>query len=60
MAMVVGDRARFTVEIPWALWRAAKLKAIDDGCDLRDVVIAALERYLRREEAREACGTVRS
>lgn len=35
-----------TVELPGELWRAAKIKAMDDRVDLRTVLIRALERYL--------------
>ncbi len=49
MATRAGDQARFTIEIPWEVWRAAKVYAIDVGCDLRDVVIEALREKLRHE-----------
>jgi hypothetical protein len=44
-----------TVDLPEALWRAVKIRAMDERTDLRAVVIAALEAYLktrpkRREE----------
>lgn len=46
-----------TVDLPEALWRRAKIRAMDERADLRQVVIAALEAYLkakptRREEGR--------
>jgi len=37
-----------TVELPEALWQAAKRRAVDERSDLRRVIIAALERYLER------------
>jgi hypothetical protein len=37
-----------TVELPKALWQAAKIRAIHDDTDLKHVVIAALESYLKR------------
>jgi hypothetical protein len=37
---------RTTTEIPENLWRAAKIRAINDGTDLRSVIIAALEKHL--------------
>jgi hypothetical protein len=35
-----------TVELPQELWRASKIRAMDDQTDLRSVVIAALRAYL--------------
>jgi hypothetical protein len=35
-----------TVELPGELWRAAKIRAMDDRADLRTVLIRALEAYL--------------
>ena len=44
-----------TVDLPEPLWRQVKIRAMDERTDLRAVVIAALEAYLktrpkRREE----------
>ena len=36
-----------TVELPEALWRMAKMRAVDERTDLRSVVVAALEVYLK-------------
>jgi len=36
-----------TVDLPEGLWRAAKIRALDDGSDLRAIVITALEAYLK-------------
>lgn len=36
-----------TIEIPEDLWRAAKIRTIDEETDLRAVVIAALTLYLK-------------
>jgi hypothetical protein len=38
-----------TVDLPEPLWRATKIRALDERTDLRSVVIAALETYLRTE-----------
>ncbi len=35
-----------TVDLPVEVWRAAKIRAMDDQTDLRSVVIAALTKYL--------------
>ena len=43
-----------TVELPQQLWRAAKIRAMDDHTDLRSVVIAALRSYLQTpDDARD-------
>ena len=42
-----GDTVKTTVELPGELWRAAKIRAMDDRADLRTVLIRALEDYLR-------------
>ncbi len=38
---------RTTLVMPEELWRAAKLRALDEG-DLRTVLLRALEEYLAR------------
>lgn len=35
-----------TVELPGDLWRAAKIRAMDERADLRTILIRALEAYL--------------
>lgn len=47
-----GSAVKMTVEVPTALWRAAKIRAIDEQADLRSVVIAALESYLKARPSR--------
>ena len=42
-----GDTVKTTVELPGELWRAAKIRAMDERADLRTVLIRALEDYLR-------------
>jgi hypothetical protein len=36
-----------TVDLPADLWRAAKIRAMDDGTDLRSVIIEALAAHLK-------------
>jgi len=36
-----------TVELPEKLWRAAKIRAMDERTDFRSVLVAALEAYLK-------------
>lgn len=43
-----GDTVKTTVELPGELWRAAKIRAMDERTDLRTVLIRALEDYLRQ------------
>jgi hypothetical protein len=40
------------VDLPEPLWRAVKIRALDERMDLRSVVIAALEAYLHTEVPR--------
>ena len=41
-----SDTVKTTVELPGELWRAAKIRAMDERADLRNVLIRALEEYL--------------
>jgi hypothetical protein len=41
---------RTTVELPPDLWRAAKVRAMDERTDLRAIIIAGLKLYLGRKE----------
>jgi hypothetical protein len=45
-----SDTVKTTVELPGELWRAAKIRAMDERADLRTVLIRALEDYLRDTE----------
>ena len=45
-----SDTVKTTVELPGELWRAAKIRAMDERADLRTVLIRALESYLRGTE----------
>jgi hypothetical protein len=45
-----SDTVKTTVELPGELWRAAKIRAMDERADLRTVLIRALEDYLREEQ----------
>jgi hypothetical protein len=52
MARRVQERSirsvKTTVDLPEDLWRAAKIRAMDDHTDLRSVVIAALKAFLTK------------
>ena len=43
-----------TIDLPEALWREAKIRALDEGSDLRAVVIAALEGFLKTKPKERA------
>lgn len=34
--------------LPEALWKAAKHQALEEGCDLRDLIIRGLEAVVKR------------
>jgi hypothetical protein len=38
--------------LPESLWKAAKIRALEDGCDLRDVIIRGLEIVTKRRGGR--------
>ena len=46
-AASMSGNVKTTVDLPQELWRAAKIRAMDEHTDLRSVVIAALGAYLR-------------
>jgi hypothetical protein len=49
-----SDTVKTTVELPGELWRAAKIKAMDERSDLRSVLIRALQSYLKPEAPADA------
>ena len=49
-----AESVKTTVDLPQPLWRAAKIRAMDEQSDLRSVIIAALRKYLGiRDDAEE-------
>lgn len=40
------EKVKMTVEIPRSLWKRAKLRAVEEERDLRELVIEALLSYL--------------
>lgn len=50
------ELVKMTVAIPRPLWRAAKIRAVEEGRDLREVVIDSLERYLAAKRPRKGGG----
>lgn len=51
-----GRGVKTTIELPESIWRAAKIRALDDHSDLRRVVIAALLAYLERSSRESSHG----
>jgi hypothetical protein len=49
-----SDTVKTTVELPGDLWRAAKIRAMDERSDLRTVLIRALEQYLGQGSGNQA------
>jgi len=47
MAKPGAEVVKTSVWLPADLWKRAKVRAVDERVDLRDVIIAALEAYLR-------------
>lgn len=46
----IEEFVKTTIVLPKDLWKAAKIRAIDEG-DFRTVLIHALEAYLKRGRA---------
>lgn len=38
-----------SVDIPDDLWKAAKILAVEERKDLRDIIVEALKEYLRKK-----------
>ena len=45
-------RVKTTLYLPEDLWKAAKIKAIETNVDATDIVVGALEKYLKKGGAR--------
>jgi hypothetical protein len=41
------ETVKTTIDLPQDLWRAAKIRAMDERADLRVIVIRALAAYLK-------------
>jgi len=41
------EMQKTTLRLPRSIWRAAKIRAIDEGRDFQDVVADALKTYLK-------------
>jgi hypothetical protein len=45
-----AETIKCTVTLPVDLWRAARVRALDERRDFKDVVADALELYLKRSQ----------
>ncbi len=48
-----GEMIKTSVAIPKDIWRAAHIRALDEGRDFQDIVAAALAMYLKTPQKRE-------
>ena len=42
------DRVKTSISLPRELWRAAHIRALDEGTELQIIVARALEAYLKK------------
>ena len=47
---MVAGQVKTSVWLPEALWKRAKVRAVEERVDLRDVIIAALTAYLKAKK----------
>ena len=50
------ETMKTSIRLPRELWRAAHIRALDEGRDLQDVIAAALQAYLKMPLKRQAEG----
>ncbi len=53
LAMNRPGLMKTSVWLPESLWKRAKIRAVEERADLRDVIIAALELYLKAKKGAE-------
>jgi hypothetical protein len=51
------DLVQVTVRIPRSLWKRAKLRAVEEERDLREIVMESMERYLAEKKSKKGGGT---
>jgi hypothetical protein len=51
-----AETVRTTLDMPVALWKRAKVRAMDERRDLRDVLLAALRAYLASPHTKDEGG----
>ena len=47
MAKPIEKRIKTTLYLPDTLWKSTKIKAIELDCDATDIVVRALEKFLK-------------
>jgi hypothetical protein len=45
-----SEKVKITAKLPVSLWRAARVRALDERRDFQDVVIDTLELYLKHPQ----------
>ena len=50
------ETRKTSIRLPQELWRAAHIRALDEGRDLQDVMTSALQTYLKTPLKRAAEG----
>jgi len=48
-----SEMVKTSVALPRDLWKAAHVRALDEGRDLQNVIAAALELYLKTPKGKE-------
>ncbi len=48
-----ADMVKTSLALPRALWKAAHVRALDEGRDMQDVIASALELYLKAPKGKE-------
>jgi hypothetical protein len=54
---VADEEAKVTVMLPRDLWKRAKIQAIREDRDLRELVVEALQSYLTEKEKKGTRGS---
>jgi hypothetical protein len=42
-----AETKKTSIKLPTALWKAAHIRALDEGRDMQDVITSAVEMYLK-------------
>jgi hypothetical protein len=48
-----GEMTKTSIKMSRETWRAAHIRALDEGRDLQDVIVSALEIYLKTPVKRQ-------
>lgn len=48
IGMKKKENVKTTVDLPEKLWKAAKIRAMEERSDLRSIIMKALEMYLKK------------